>query len=78
MSIAYTSERSFEQSLLRLGLDRIDILLLHDVDVWTHGPEMADQRFREAMEGSYKAVHELRSQGVVKAVGRPASAANSV
>jgi D-threo-aldose 1-dehydrogenase len=61
--------RSFEQSLLRLGLDRIDILLLHDVDVWTHGPEMADQRFREAMEGSYKAVHELRSQGVIKAVG---------
>lgn len=61
--------RSFEQSLLRLGLDRIDILLLHDVDVWTHGPEMVDQRFREAMEGSYKAVHELRSQGVIKAVG---------
>jgi len=61
--------RSFEQSLLRLGLDRIDILLLHDVDVWTHGPEMADQRFREAMEGSYKAAHELRSQGVIKAVG---------
>ena len=60
--------RSFEQSLLRLGLDRIDILLLHDVDVWTHG-EMADQRFREAMEGAYKAVHELRSQGVIKAVG---------
>jgi len=61
--------RSFEQSLLRLGLDRIDILLLHDVDVWTHGPEMADQRFREAMEGAYRAVHELRSQGVIKAVG---------
>jgi len=60
---------SFEQSLLRLGLDRIDILLLHDVDVWTHGPEMADQRFREAMEGAYRAVHELRSQGVIKAVG---------
>ena len=54
--------RSFEQSLLRLGLDRIDILLLHDVDVWTHGPEMADQRFREAMEGAYRAVHELRGE----------------
>jgi D-threo-aldose 1-dehydrogenase len=61
--------RSFEQSLLRLGLDRIDILLLHDVDVWTHGPEMADQRFREAMEGAYRAVHELRGEGVIKAVG---------
>jgi D-threo-aldose 1-dehydrogenase len=61
--------RSFEQSLLRLGLDRIDILLLHDVDVWTHGPEMADLRFREAMEGAYRAVHELRGQGAIKAVG---------
>ena len=61
--------RSFEQSLLRLGLDRIDILLLHDVDVWTHGPEMADERFREAMEGGYKALHELRGQGVIKALG---------
>jgi D-threo-aldose 1-dehydrogenase len=61
--------RSFEQSLLRLGLDRIDILLLHDVDVWTHGPELADQRFREAMEGAYRAVHDLRGQGVIKAVG---------
>jgi D-threo-aldose 1-dehydrogenase len=61
--------RSFEQSLLRLGLDRIDILLLHDVDVWTHGPDMADQRFREAMEGGYKALQELRSQGVIRAIG---------
>ena len=61
--------RSFEQSLLRLGLDRIDILLLHDVDVWTHGPDMADQRFREAMEGAYRAVHELRAEGVIRAVG---------
>src|ERR1051325_3499653 len=29
--------RSFEQSLLRLGVDRLDIALIHDVDVWTHG-----------------------------------------
>jgi len=61
--------RSFEQSLLRLGTDRIDILLLHDVDIWTHGPDMVEQRFREAMEGAYRAVHELREQGVIKAIG---------
>ncbi|RDJ21856.1 aldo/keto reductase [Bosea caraganae] len=60
--------RSFEQSLLRLGTDRIDILLIHDVDVWTHG-EMMEQRFKEAMEGAYRALDALRSSGAVKAIG---------
>jgi len=61
--------RSFEQSLLRLGLDRIDILLIHDVDVWTHGPQAIEARFKEAMEGAYRALSELREQSVVKAIG---------
>jgi D-threo-aldose 1-dehydrogenase len=60
--------RSFEQSLLRLGTDRIDILLIHDVDVWTHGDAVED-RFREAMEGAYRALDGLRSEGVIKAIG---------
>lgn len=60
--------RSFEQSLLRLGTDRIDILLIHDVDVWTHGALM-EQRFKEAMEGAYRALDGLRSSGAVKAIG---------
>ena len=33
--------RSVEDSLQRLGMDRIDVLLIHDVDVWTHGSEAA-------------------------------------
>ena len=41
--------RSVEQSLLRLGTDRIDLLLIHDVDVWTHGEDAIETRFREAM-----------------------------
>jgi D-threo-aldose 1-dehydrogenase len=61
--------RSFEQSLLRLGLDRIDILLIHDVDVWTHGVEAIEARFKEAMQGAYRALSELRDQGVVRAIG---------
>jgi D-threo-aldose 1-dehydrogenase len=61
--------RSFENSLLRLGTDRIDILLIHDADVWTHGEEGAEIRFREAMNGAYKALEKLRSEGVVKAIG---------
>jgi D-threo-aldose 1-dehydrogenase len=61
--------RSLEQSLLRLGLDRIDVVLIHDVDVWTHGPERVDARFREAMEGSYRALDRLRGEGVIRAIG---------
>ena len=61
--------RSFEHSLFRLGTDRIDIILIHDVDVWTHGKEGYEQRFREAMGGAFRALERLRSEGVVKAIG---------
>ena len=61
--------RSIEQSLLRLGLDRLDIVLIHDVDVWTHGAASIDARFKEAMDGAYRALERLRSEGVVKAIG---------
>ena len=61
--------RSVEQSLLRLGTDRLDLLLIHDVDVWTHGRDAIEQRFREAMEGAYVALDKLRGEGVVKGIG---------
>jgi D-threo-aldose 1-dehydrogenase len=49
-------------------LDKIDILLIHDVDVWTHGSGF-EARFEEAMAGAYRALSDLRSQGVISAVG---------
>ena len=62
--------RSFEDSLQRLGTSRIDILLIHDVDVWTHGTTEASQRcIDEVMAGGYRAMRELRDQGVVGAIG---------
>lgn len=62
--------RSFEASLGRLGLDRIDVLLCHDVDIWTHGTAAAsDARVREFMAGGYRACIELREQGVIRAIG---------
>lgn len=61
--------RSLEQSLLRLGVDRIDIALIHDVDVWTHGAEGARHRIREALAGAYPALAALRDEGVVGAIG---------
>lgn len=62
--------RSFEQSLLRLGLGSIDVLLIHDVDVHTHGSrEACDRCFDQAMEGAYRALSELRRNGDVKGIG---------
>ncbi|MEO8163953.1 MAG: aldo/keto reductase [Betaproteobacteria bacterium] len=60
--------RSFEDSLNRLGTDRIDILMIHDIDQRNQG-ERFPEVFREAMAGAYKAVLSLREQGVVRAIG---------
>ena len=61
--------RSVEQSMLRLGTDRLDLLLIHDVDVWTHGIDAIEDRFREAMAGAYVALDRLRAEGVVAGIG---------
>lgn len=62
--------RSFEASFERLGLDRIDVLLCHDIDVFTHGSAGASaQRTREFLDGGVRALTDLRSQGVVSAIG---------
>ena len=62
--------RSIEFSLERLGVDHIDVVYAHDVDVFTHGtPEAADARIKEFMSGGYRALVELREQGAIKAFG---------
>jgi D-threo-aldose 1-dehydrogenase len=62
--------RALEQSYHRLGMDRVDIALIHDVDIWTHGSaEAYERRFREAMDGAYRALDELRRSGVVRVIG---------
>lgn len=61
--------RSFEQSLLRLGTDRVEIALIHDVDAWTHGPDAVEGRFAEAMHGAYRALDRLRAEGAIRAIG---------
>ncbi len=62
--------RSFEASLERLGLDRVDILLVHDLCIFTHGNKIAsDQRIEEFMRSGYYAMLSLRDQGVIKAFG---------
>ena len=63
--------RSVEFSLERLGIDRIDILYVHDLDVFTHGSKAtSDARIDEFFSaGGYDAMVSLRDQGIVKAIG---------
>ena len=51
--------RSAEESLVRLGLDRIDVLHIHD----------PDDHYEEALSGAYRALDRMRSEGTIKAVG---------
>jgi D-threo-aldose 1-dehydrogenase len=60
--------RSLEQSYLRLGTERIDIALIHDVDRRNHG-DAVDGRFREAVDGAWKALLHLREAGAIRAIG---------
>lgn len=50
---------SVEDSLRRLGLDRIDVLHIHD----------PDSHYRQALDGAYKALDKLRAEGRIGAVG---------
>ena len=60
--------RAFEDSLQRLGLERMDICFIHDIDVFTRGADQPEV-FKQAMDGSWRALESLRDQGVVKAIG---------
>ncbi|MFF9542563.1 aldo/keto reductase [Streptomyces albidoflavus] len=51
--------RSLEASLARLGLDRVDVALLHD----------PDHHAAQALDQAYPALERLRAEGVVGAIG---------
>ena len=60
--------RSFDQSIHRLAVSKIDICLIHDVDRYNFGTEV-DYYFEQAMNGAYKALNTLKEQKVIKAIG---------
>ena len=61
--------RSLEHSLMRFGLPKVDLLLIHDADAWSHGPEAGERYYRDAMAGAYRALEKLRGDGVIKGIG---------
>ena len=60
--------RSYEASLQRLGLARIDLLLVHDIGRVTHG-DAHQGHFSDLADGGYRALDELRRNGDVGAIG---------
>jgi D-threo-aldose 1-dehydrogenase len=62
--------RSLEHSLLRIGVARVDIVHLHDLDAWACGDEEnAERCLRQAESGAFKALAELRASGDIRAIG---------
>jgi len=61
--------RSFEDSLQRLGLARIDILYVHDIGTYQHGRDAHPALMRTLRESGYRALEELRRSGAVQAIG---------
>ena len=69
--------RSFEDSQQRLGVDYIDILLVHDLGRAWHG-DNADTYWRQIRDSGYRALEELRRTGAVSAVGLGVNETESV
>ncbi|MBZ7923772.1 aldo/keto reductase [Ensifer adhaerens] len=61
--------RSVEFSYTRLGLNRIDILYVHDIGIYTHGAARNAVYMRQLLEGGLKALEELKSSGTIAAYG---------
>jgi D-threo-aldose 1-dehydrogenase len=60
--------RSYEQSLLRLAMDTVDALLIHDPDTAIHGDEHR-ARMKDLTTTGIKALEELKRTGHIKAIG---------
>ncbi len=62
--------RSHEDSLQRLGLTRVELLLIHDLDLFYHqSEELVEGYYRELEGGGWRALEELKAAGLVKGVG---------
>ncbi len=61
--------RSFEDSLQRLGLDRIDLLLVHDIGEFQHGREENERHFGDLKAGGYRALQDLKGANRIGAIG---------
>lgn len=69
--------RSYEQSLLRLGLDSVDALLIHDPEASGRG-DGEGPRMEDMTTSGIKALDQLKASGQIKAIGMGLNAAQSL
>jgi D-threo-aldose 1-dehydrogenase len=62
--------RSYEDSLMRLGLNRVDLLVIHDLDSGYHGVgDVLNRHKRDLETTGWRALEELRSSGAIRGIG---------
>jgi len=62
--------RAFEDSLQRLGMTRIDLLLIHDLDFWHHATEPKVSAYlAQLFTGGWRALAELKAAGRIRGIG---------
>jgi D-threo-aldose 1-dehydrogenase len=62
--------RAYEDSLQRLGLPEVDMLLIHDLDRFYHSPESSYlARLGQLANGGLAALRDLRADGKIGAIG---------
>jgi D-threo-aldose 1-dehydrogenase len=62
--------RAYEDSLQRLGLPRIDLAIVHDLDLGYHAPQARwDALTAQLITGGWRALQELRSARLIRGIG---------
>ena len=62
--------RSYEQSHMRLGMNRIDLLIIHDLDFWFHATEQKVTAYlNQLFTSGWRAIEELRKHKLIRGIG---------
>jgi D-threo-aldose 1-dehydrogenase len=62
--------RAYEQSHMRLGMNRIDLLVIHDLDFWFHKTEAnVAAHLSQLFSSGWRALDQLRSHGLIRGIG---------
>ena len=70
--------RSWQDSLMRLGLNCVEMLVIHDLDEGYHGADGLVAHRRQLECSGYKALEELRASGQVQAIGAGVNDATTI
>lgn len=62
--------RAYEDSQQRLGMPRIDLLLIHDLDLWHHATvTRVEAHLAQLFTSGWRALDELKRHGLIRGIG---------